>query len=1313
MDMTTVVALKSEHVLQSAAVMALAFLLSTICYIVWSALLHPLRSLPGPLQAKLGLGWMSTRALKEDFGWKLAAEHAKHGTIVRIGRNTVSISDPNAIQQLYKHTGGWAKGKFYSFFSSVPGSLMSTLDHHEHRTKRTAQSAAFAMNYLVKLESFVDQCLDDLVALLSRQVNKGNGKATIEMAETLQLLALDVVGELAFGESFHLCETGRDVHGYLQMFHGYTVTACLCGTAATWLAPITKRIAQWRWGPVGAAALGQRARQCVQQRVKQMQDEKKQGDEERQDILAKLFAAKNPDGSLFKIHQVSAAAGSILGAGSDTTAITLRAVMKYVLEDARIYEKVISEIETAVDEGRLQFPITYGQGVHLEYFQACLKETLRLHAAVPWTLPRVVPDGGVEIVGRWFPAGTEVAMSPYVVHRTTEAYGPDAHIFRPERWLEADVETKKEYERNLLTFGTGSRVCIGKNISLMEITKVVPTLLYKFKFNFTPRSPSSPHKLPGTRPSSEAGAQRLAAVATTPKTDSPLKQVNVSTAGPPRPKLWSTWDLLTSDSGLFKTKTQAQTYRFFAELFCLTPSLKCIEQSLDKLDVAQLSGPFKSNMSALFVNAVKMIKEASSQDSRKSNVVNTLIPFMRNILSRNFSNYSFEVMTMLAGSLDRTDAVFADLVSAIDSTIGDTVAPLTLRHRTLQLALVIVASLNQSSVTAYFLRRDMFSTLVKFMSDDESAPYVYESSLLLGLLANFRKFEARNPYGVRIEDFVEDLVMVRIIDVVRTVCQRSRDTYIEVSDDTTPSFVASLTSLVMSFRLSELLSSFTLSLPPPPPPRTPITSPRLGNGTFEQGKQTCSEGLAADTENSNIKMHKDLPAPPSQQSKSIANGAGKTKGPVHPSTLSNNKTAAITEKQQQQQQATKEESQFGSLPPEILVILLPFYDLLNLNKAFSALLYNEADDGPPTLPPAIISLASYVVCHAAVSTRAQAYSRLCLMILMILVEEGEGKLTDPTASPVRLCRQRQPMLPHNNNHRPVIAAMLDTTVIFLRHNLRKKLDVETYIVCLKLVQRLMQQLKTERVRLDYDWVIVWRSVLGLAGFIVSNVDDLRTTSTQVDSLISQIFIILCYAAYWGEQFLPDSRASALLYYELLHADSTLEALARLVGAGSLSPNGAASPVMTANSRPPFGSNHPRDSISGSSLSANWNKVSNLGSLLSPKADTRTPTSPELNGSLNGRAPASTAFLATECIFNIRSILEHLKPQIHTIADVSPEDLLRVIERHVGAIELVESSLMMDMRRGESSGSGSTSDQYFTSLVSVACGDTLRLIPLGA
>lgn len=95
----------------------------------------------------------------------------------------------------------------------------------------------------------------------------------------------------------------------------------------------------------------------------------------------------------------------------------------------------------------------------------------------------------------------------------------------------------------------------------------------------------------------------------------------------------------------------------------------------------------------------------------------------------------------------------------------------------------------------------------------------------------------------------------------------------------------------------------------------------------------------------------------------------------------------------------------------------------------------------------------------------------------------------------------------------------------------------------------MQQLKTERARIDYDWVTLWRSVLALANFVLARLDDLRQSATTANSnhlvverLVSQIFVVLAYPVYWGEMFFPDARTAALLHYELLHAERTLVAL---------------------------------------------------------------------------------------------------------------------------------------------------------------------------
>lgn len=78
-------------------------------------------------------------------------------------------------------------------------------------------------------------------------------------------------------------------------------------------------------------------------------------------------------------------------------------------------------------------------------------------------LPRVIPPGGAVVAGRHFTGGVEIGMSPYVFQRRKEAYGEDAEVFRPERWIEAtNGEERKMLDRNLLTFGQGNRICVGK-----------------------------------------------------------------------------------------------------------------------------------------------------------------------------------------------------------------------------------------------------------------------------------------------------------------------------------------------------------------------------------------------------------------------------------------------------------------------------------------------------------------------------------------------------------------------------------------------------------------------------------------------------------------------------------------------------------------------------------------------------------------------------------------------------------------------------------------------------------------------------------
>lgn len=105
------------------------------------------------------------------------------------------------------------------------------------------------------------------------------------------------------------------------------------------------------------------------------------------------------------------------------------------------------------------------------------------------------------------PEATEMAASPYIIHRDPGIFGEDAEAFRPERWLappregsgdENDRKTTgtelqqddprravqvriKNMEKFGMWWGYGSRTCAGKNLAQMQMRKVCLEILRRFE----------------------------------------------------------------------------------------------------------------------------------------------------------------------------------------------------------------------------------------------------------------------------------------------------------------------------------------------------------------------------------------------------------------------------------------------------------------------------------------------------------------------------------------------------------------------------------------------------------------------------------------------------------------------------------------------------------------------------------------------------------------------------------------------------------------------------------------------------------------
>lgn len=172
---------------------------------------------------------------------------------------------------------------------------------------------------------------------------------------------------------------------------------------------------------------------------------------DRKDFLSAFLQAKKDWPELVNDRQVLSYSNSNIFAGSDTTAISLRSILYFMLKTPHVLEQVVAEINNTVgDRDCSRSPISFTEANQMPFFQAVLKESMRMHPAVGMLLERIVPEGGASIAGTFLRAGTVVGICPWVLHRDKRVFGEDADIFRPERWLEARPDTLKMMERSNL-----------------------------------------------------------------------------------------------------------------------------------------------------------------------------------------------------------------------------------------------------------------------------------------------------------------------------------------------------------------------------------------------------------------------------------------------------------------------------------------------------------------------------------------------------------------------------------------------------------------------------------------------------------------------------------------------------------------------------------------------------------------------------------------------------------------------------------------------------------------------------------------------
>ena len=428
-----------------------------------------------------------------------------------------------------------------------------------------------------------------------------------------------------------------------------------------------------------------------------------------------------------------------------------------------------------------------------------------------------------------------------------------------------------------------------------------------------------------------------------------------------------------------------------------------------------------------------------------------------------------------------------------------------MRTRAIEVILAVTAGAYQTTVLTYFIQRDLFQAIMKIILNSTGA--VAPAFTLLGLLANYNKFEFQNPYQLRLGDFVNEETIKKTLWGAGDTCQILREQYINIQDDSPEG----------GWLLEKAWGILGLG------------------GASSSSKTPAKPVYDAETAR---KMLAELPGSEAPLLLAVYDFTHANK--LFSFNLVNLGPRPKGSDAEDRATTTTTTTLDRNEPPIASIISLTSYLLQNAYRSPRATLYTHL---------------SLMIFRLLVEDPALC-KRLC-------------SSDDGSKVAVRLCRQRAPHLPVAKSPRPLAASILDAMVDGITHNLRKRLDVGLYTQCLGIMLRLVAHLSRSRTRLPYShWPELFRALLSLVRFLTTYATDLRGPAgadnpQHLDTLVDHVVNLLALSLSAGEAFLPTPVAYDDLFYKVVETGDMLEKFKAIyrIGGNSSSSSGGSSAGM--------------------------------------------------------------------------------------------------------------------------------------------------------
>ncbi|KAJ3682400.1 hypothetical protein LUZ60_014973 [Juncus effusus] len=222
----------------------------------------------------------------------------------------------------------------------------------------------------------------------------------------------------------------------------------------------------------------------IEETIERRRGEKKEETDMERDALPDLLSSYIDDNETGKINKyLRDTTVNLMLAGRDTTGSGLAWFFWLLTQNPDVERKVLDELKsiphTLTSDGLAVFDSD--DLAKLTYLHAALCDSLRLFPPVPFEHKGVLKSDMLPS-GHIVNPRVKILISTYSMGRMEDVWGKDCTEFKPERWINEKGKVKYEPSYRFLSFNSGPRTCLGKDVAFTQMKAVAAALVYNFCF---------------------------------------------------------------------------------------------------------------------------------------------------------------------------------------------------------------------------------------------------------------------------------------------------------------------------------------------------------------------------------------------------------------------------------------------------------------------------------------------------------------------------------------------------------------------------------------------------------------------------------------------------------------------------------------------------------------------------------------------------------------------------------------------------------------------------------------------------------------